>query len=87
MNAETYGKILLNAMEKSGPFDRLSLVEDETFDELARAVILEFVRRVEERGQTLLNDYSFYAAWHSEVEEQALIHAYQQISNEIKEAK
>lgn len=78
--SKTYGQVLLDAMEQSGPFDDLSLVEDEMFDGLARAVILEFVKRVEERAKQTQH-------WRGRGEDEAIAAAFEELSDELKEAK
>jgi hypothetical protein len=85
--SKTYGQVLLDEMEQSIHFDRLSLVPDAEFDRCARAVLLEFVRRVEEKKDEILKSPGHYSAWYDEPEEQALIQAFNQLSAELKETK
>lgn len=64
MTAKTYGQVLLDAMEQETDFNRsaiaqLSLVSDATFERCARAVILEFVRRVEFKASEIVASGDF----------------------------
>lgn len=83
MNAKTYGQVLLDEMENGTEFERLSLVRDETMERCARAVILEFVRRVED--ESLKISYSDIQGeadadcWH--------LSAFRKLAAELKEAK
>ena len=81
MNAKTYGQVLLDEMENGTEFERLSLVRDETMERCARAVILEFVMRVEERAQSFSDD-SDIPIWAVNTYEKAFL----QLSTELKES-
>ncbi len=81
--SKTYGQVLLDEMYEGIHFERLSMVPEEEFDRCARAVILEFVRRVEE--ESLIQSYSDIQAdadancWH--------LSAFRKLAAELKEAK
>lgn len=81
--SKTYGEILFESQGGTGWASQSEAVRT-LFETRAKDLILEFVRRVEEKKEELLNDPSFYAKWHRDTEEQALIHA---LSTELKEAK
>lgn len=82
MNAKTYGEILKDALTDDPEIGRLLFVPDESFERCARAVILEFVMRVEERAQSFSDD-SDIPIWAVNTYEKAFL----QLSTELKEAK
>lgn len=83
MNAKTYGEILKDALTDDPEIGRLLFVPDESFERCARAVILEFVRRVED--EALKISYSDIQGeedadcWH--------LSAFRKLAAELKEAK
>ena len=83
MNAKTYGPLLRAVMDIEDEFERLSLVSDETMERCARAVILEFVRRVEDEALKIsYSDIQGEAdadCWH--------LSAFRKLAAELKEAK
>ena len=87
MNAKNYGQVLRDDMDNGTEFDRLSLVSDATFERCARAVILEFVRRVEERAEELERIGENKHEWGVTEDWSNLFDAFEQLSKEIKEAK
>lgn len=83
MNAKTYGQILTEETVKRINDRMTSDGYDKAQEEIARAVILEFVKRVEE--ESLLQSYSDIQAdgdadcWH--------LSAFRKLAAELKEAK
>lgn len=82
MNAKTYGQIVSESAFEKYHMD-IDHIEGEF---IARAVILEFIRRVEEsyNEHRPKDDSWMKTAFADEV---ALTRAYRKLSNEIKEAK
>jgi len=84
--SKTYGQVLLDEMYEGIHFERLSMVPEEEFDRCARAVILEFVRRVEERMGAIEGNAEMHLTI-AETRSIALGKAFDQVSTELKEAK
>lgn len=85
MNAKTYGQVLFDVMDETNEFHCMGLVDAEIFEQVARAVILEAFRRVEERAEAKENGETvkpFYK--HSE---DYLADAFYLLAAELKEAK
>ncbi len=83
MNAKTYGQVLENELDKNGEhIFRISEIGNDCMERCARAVILEFVMRVEERAQSFSDD-SDIPIWAVNTYEKAFL----QLSTELKEAK
>lgn len=86
MTAKTYGQVLKDALTDDPEIGRLLFVPDESFERCARAVILEFVRRVEEREYNTPEPDDYYGneGFYSH---KLLADAFRELSTELKEAK
>lgn len=82
MSTKTYGQVLRDELDSRTEGMRVSLYDQSVFDQVARAVLLEFVRRVEERAQSFSDD-SDIPIWAVNTYEKAFL----QLSTELKEAK
>ena len=85
MNAKTYGQILTEETVKRINDRMTSDGYDKAQEEIARAVILEFVRRVDERAEELSNKpgpRSFYHTFEND-----MVNAFTILSTKLKEAK
>jgi len=82
MTAKTYGQILTEETVKRINDRMTSDGYDKAQEEIARAVILEFVRRVEERAQSFSDDLDV-PIWASNIYEKAFL----QLSTKLKEAQ
>lgn len=85
--SKTYGDILQEECDKRFDSVFLHCDTDGLLEEVARALLLEFVKRVEEKKDEILKFPGHYSAWYDEPEEQALIQAFNQLSTELREAK
>lgn len=82
MNAKTYGQILTEETAKRINDRMTTDGYEKSQEEISRAVILEFVMRVEERAQSFSDD-SDIPIWAVNTYEKAFL----QLSTELKEAK
>lgn len=82
MNAKTYGQVLMGELNAHVEGLRLSIADSNALERCARAVLLEFVSRVEERAQSFSDD-SDIPIWAVNTYEKAFL----QLSTELKEAK
>ena len=88
MNSKTYGQILIDGVNSEMFIrDRQFLYSEEAHERIARAVILEFIRRVEEEALAWQEDVCFNEeiVWENKI--RALGQAFRKLSTEIKEAK
>ena len=83
MNAKTYGKALMGELNAHVEGLRLSIADSNALERCARAVILEFVRRVEDEALKIsYSDIQGEAdadCWH--------LSAFRKLAAELKEAK
>ena len=85
MNAKTYGQVLENELDKNGEhIFRISEIGNDCMEQVARAVILEFVRRVEEESLSRTRDLDTEARSASA---NAHLMAFDQLAHKLKEAK
>lgn len=87
MNAKTYGQIMTESIHEHINERMTSLGYDQSQEKVARAVILEFVRRVEERAAELERSGANQIECGITEKWANLFDAFEQLSTEIKEAK